>query len=96
MSTKPAERLDEFPLDEIVCGCASMTLGQLYEAMGDDPNLPFDEWLARTVALVLEGHFVSVDTEWDFALVEFILKRQSEHDKRSAGMRSSSVTGRCS
>ena len=32
---------------------------------------------ARTGALVLDGHFVSIDTEWDVALVEFILKRQA-------------------
>lgn len=51
---------------------------------------------ARTGALVLDVHFLSVDTEWDLALVEFILQRQSEHDKRPAAMRSSSVTGRCS
>jgi CMP-N-acetylneuraminic acid synthetase len=28
---------------------------------------------ARTGALVLEGEFVSIDTEWDCQLVEFIL-----------------------
>jgi CMP-N-acetylneuraminic acid synthetase len=30
----------------------------------------------RTGALVLEGHFVSIDTEWDCALVEFIMNTQ--------------------
>lgn len=30
----------------------------------------------RTGALVLEGNFVSIDTEWDLSLVEFILSRQ--------------------
>lgn len=30
----------------------------------------------RTGALVLEGNFVSIDTEWDLDLVEFILSRQ--------------------
>ena len=27
----------------------------------------------RTGALVIDGHFVSIDTEWDIKLVEFIL-----------------------
>ena len=31
---------------------------------------------ARTGALVLDGHLVSIDTEWDIELVEFILARQ--------------------
>jgi CMP-N,N'-diacetyllegionaminic acid synthase len=31
---------------------------------------------ARTGGLVLDGHFVSIDTEWDIALVEFIMHRQ--------------------
>ena len=31
----------------------------------------------RTGALILDGHFVSIDTEWDIELVEFILKRQA-------------------
>ena len=31
---------------------------------------------ARTAALVLEGHFVSIDTEWDIALAEFIMRQQ--------------------
>lgn len=31
----------------------------------------------RAGALVLDGYFVSVDTEWDLALVEFILQRQT-------------------
>lgn len=30
---------------------------------------------ARSAALVLEGHFLSIDTEWDIALVEFMLAR---------------------
>jgi CMP-N,N'-diacetyllegionaminic acid synthase len=30
----------------------------------------------RTGALVLDGHFVSIDTEWDIALVEFIMRQQ--------------------
>ena len=33
---------------------------------------------ARTGALVLQGHFVSIDTEWDCDLVEFILARQGK------------------
>lgn len=28
---------------------------------------------ARTGALVLDGHFVSIDTEWDLALAEFVM-----------------------
>ena len=31
---------------------------------------------ARTGGLVLDGHFVSIDTEWDIALVEFIMRNQ--------------------
>lgn len=31
---------------------------------------------ARTGALVLEGHFVSIDTEWDIALAEFVMTRE--------------------
>lgn len=31
----------------------------------------------RTGALVLDGHFVSIDTEWDIELVEFIFSRQA-------------------
>ena len=31
---------------------------------------------ARTGALVLEGHFVSIDTEWDIELVEILLERK--------------------
>ena len=31
----------------------------------------------RTGALILEGEFVSIDTEWDIALVEFILERRA-------------------
>ena len=31
----------------------------------------------RTGAVVLDGHFVSVDTEWDIALVEFIRARKA-------------------
>src|SRR3989338_7268086 len=30
----------------------------------------------RTGGLVLEGHFVSIDTEWDIALVELIMRSQ--------------------
>lgn len=30
----------------------------------------------RTGGLVLDGHFVSIDTEWDIALVEFIMRSQ--------------------
>ena len=33
----------------------------------------------RTGAVVLDGHFVSVDTEWDLALVEFILQRSASN-----------------
>jgi hypothetical protein len=28
----------------------------------------------RTGGLILEGHFVSIDTEWDIALVEFVMR----------------------
>lgn len=31
----------------------------------------------RTSAVVLDGHFISIDTEWDLELVEFILARQA-------------------
>lgn len=31
---------------------------------------------ARTAALVLEGDFVSIDTEWDIKLVEFVMREQ--------------------
>jgi len=31
----------------------------------------------RTGALVIEGEHVSIDTEWDLALVDWILKRKS-------------------
>jgi len=31
----------------------------------------------RTGGLVLEGHFVSIDTEWDIALVEFVMRNSS-------------------
>jgi CMP-N-acetylneuraminic acid synthetase len=30
----------------------------------------------RTRGLVLDGHFVSIDTEWDIALAEFIMRHQ--------------------
>ena len=30
----------------------------------------------RTGGLILEGHFVSIDTEWDIALAEYIMRRQ--------------------
>jgi CMP-N,N'-diacetyllegionaminic acid synthase len=33
----------------------------------------------RTGGLVLEGHFVSIDTEWDIALVEFIMCSHEWH-----------------
>jgi CMP-N-acetylneuraminic acid synthetase len=33
----------------------------------------------RTGGLVLEGHFVSIDTEWDIALAEFIMSSQEWH-----------------
>ena len=31
---------------------------------------------SRTGALVLDGHFVSIDTDWDIKLVDFIMARQ--------------------
>lgn len=30
----------------------------------------------RAGGLILDGHFVSIDTEWDIALVEFIMRRE--------------------
>lgn len=33
----------------------------------------------RTGGLVLEGHFVSIDTEWDIALAEFIMRGHEWH-----------------
>lgn len=33
----------------------------------------------RAGALVLDGHFVSIDTEWDIALAEFIMSRDGSH-----------------
>lgn len=33
----------------------------------------------RSGGLVLEGHFVSIDTEWDIALAEFIMSSQERH-----------------
>jgi CMP-N,N'-diacetyllegionaminic acid synthase len=30
----------------------------------------------RTGALLLDGHFISIDTEWDIELVEFVMARQ--------------------
>lgn len=33
----------------------------------------------RTGGLVLEGHFVSIDTEWDIALAEFIMRSHEWH-----------------
>ncbi len=33
----------------------------------------------RTGGLILDGHFVSIDTEWDISLVEFIMSRQEWH-----------------
>lgn len=30
----------------------------------------------RTGGLVLQGHFVSIDTEWDIALAEFVMRRE--------------------
>ena len=40
---------------------------------------------ARTGALVLDGRFVSVDTEWDLELVEYILRRAADEDERQCG-----------
>lgn len=37
----------------------------------------------RTGALVLDGPFVSIDTEWDIELVEFILTRQAATERGS-------------
>jgi CMP-N,N'-diacetyllegionaminic acid synthase len=34
----------------------------------------------RTGGLVLDGHFVSIDTEWDIALAELIMRRQGWHE----------------
>lgn len=34
----------------------------------------------RTGGLILEGNFVSIDTEWDIALVELIMRRQGWHE----------------
>jgi CMP-N-acetylneuraminic acid synthetase len=39
----------------------------------------------RTGALVLEGHFVSIDTEWDLSLVEFILSHQQHRSDGDGG-----------
>ncbi len=36
---------------------------------------------ARTAGLVIEGDHVSIDTEWDLELVEWILKRNSQKNK---------------
>jgi CMP-N,N'-diacetyllegionaminic acid synthase len=33
----------------------------------------------RTGAVVCDGHFVSIDTEWDFDYVEFILSQRDRH-----------------
>ena len=33
----------------------------------------------RTGAMVIEGEHVSIDTEWDFGLVEFVLSRRNRH-----------------
>ena len=38
----------------------------------------------RTGGLILEGNFVSIDTEWDIALVEFIMHREGWHEGPSA------------
>jgi CMP-N,N'-diacetyllegionaminic acid synthase len=38
-----------------------------------------------TGALVLKGNFVSIDTEWDLNLVEFILSRQDQPQDGDAG-----------
>ena len=38
----------------------------------------------RTGALVIEGEHVSIDTEWDLALVELILARSAQASPRSA------------
>jgi CMP-N,N'-diacetyllegionaminic acid synthase len=37
----------------------------------------------RTGALVIEGEHVSIDTEWDLALVDFILARREETNSQS-------------
>ena len=38
----------------------------------------------RTGGLILDGNFVSIDTEWDIALVEFIMHREGWHEGPSA------------
>lgn len=34
----------------------------------------------RTGGLILDGHFVSIDTEWDIALVEFVMRNSGGYD----------------
>ena len=38
----------------------------------------------RTGGLVLDGHFVSIDTEWDIDLAEFIMRRQGWNEESTA------------
>lgn len=38
----------------------------------------------RTGGLILDGHFVSIDTEWDIDLVEFIMRREGWREDISA------------
>ena len=35
---------------------------------------------ARTGAVVLDGHHVSIDTEWDLALAEFVMRQEGQPD----------------
>lgn len=35
----------------------------------------------RTGGLILDGHFLSIDTEWDIALAEFIMRRQGRREE---------------
>jgi CMP-N-acetylneuraminic acid synthetase len=37
---------------------------------------------ARSGALIIEGHHISIDTEWDITLVEFLLARGKQTDAR--------------
>lgn len=37
----------------------------------------------RTGGLILDGHFVSIDTEWDIALAEFIMRREGWREESS-------------
>lgn len=38
----------------------------------------------RTGGMILDGHFVSIDTEWDIALVELIMRREGWYEGSSA------------